>query len=69
MLLLIEVAVLLMVVVFLRRRRTKSRSRSDRRLTFTTVLALGVLIAPTPAAPGILSVLLDLAVGVTRARR
>ncbi|MFB7327321.1 MULTISPECIES: hypothetical protein [unclassified Streptomyces] len=64
----INVAVLLAVIVFFRlRRRTEARSRFDEKLTVVIVLALGVLIAPTPAGQGILNILGQLAGGVTQA--
>ncbi|MFH7341170.1 hypothetical protein [Streptomyces sp. KHY 26] len=66
----INVAVLLAVIVFFRlRRRTEARSRFDEKLTVVIVLALGVLIAPTPAGQGLLSVLGQMAGGVTQAGR
>lgn len=66
----INVAVLLAVIVVWRlRRRTEARSRFDEKLTVVIVLALGVLIAPTPAGQGILSILGQLASGVTQAGR
>ncbi|MER7998365.1 hypothetical protein ACWEJP_01320 [Streptomyces sp. NPDC004749] len=66
----INVAVLLAVIVLFRlRRRTEARSRFDEKLTVVIVLALGVLIAPTPAGEGILNVLGQLAGGVTQAGR
>ncbi|MFI2206756.1 hypothetical protein ACH47Z_39775 [Streptomyces sp. NPDC020192] len=66
----IDSGVLLAVIVFFRlRRRTEARSRFDERLTVVIVLALGVLIAPTPAGQGILNVLQQLASGVTQAGR
>ncbi|GGZ17610.1 hypothetical protein ACWDE9_30845 [Streptomyces olivaceoviridis] len=66
----INVAVLLAVIVFFRlRRRTEARSRNDEKLTVVIVLALGVLIAPTPAGQGILNFLEQLASGVTQASR
>ncbi|MEU0053309.1 hypothetical protein [Streptomyces sp. NPDC006309] len=66
----INVAVLLAVIVFFRlRRRTESRSRFDEKMTVVIVLALGVLIAPTPAGRGILNILGQLASGVTQAGR
>lgn len=69
-LLTINVAVLLAVIVFFRlRRRTEARSRFDEKLTVVIVLALGVLIAPTPAGQGILNILGQLASGVTQAGR
>ncbi|MGW7674565.1 hypothetical protein ACWGJX_47365 [Streptomyces sp. NPDC054775] len=66
----INVAVLLVVVVIWRlRRRTEARSRFDEKLTVVIVLALGVLIAPTPVGEGIVNVLGQLASGVTQAGR
>ncbi|WP_037862198.1 hypothetical protein [Streptomyces sp. NRRL S-340] len=66
----IDVTLLLAVIVVWRlRRRTEARSRFDERMTVVIVLALGVLIAPTPAGHGILSILGQLANGVTRASR
>jgi hypothetical protein len=66
----INMAVLLVVVVIWRlRRRTEARSRFDEKLTVVIVLALGVLIAPTPAGEGIVNVLEQLASGVTQAGR
>ncbi|MFF8990414.1 hypothetical protein ACF09H_10810 [Streptomyces sp. NPDC014983] len=66
----IDVAVLLAVIVFLRlRRRTEARSRFDEKLTVVVVLALGVLIAPTPAGQGLLNILGQVAGGVTQAGR
>lgn len=52
----INVAVLLAAIVVWRlKRRTEARSRSDEKLTAVIVLALGVLIAPTPAGQGIVN--------------
>jgi len=69
-LLTINVAVLLAAIVVWRlRRRTEARSRFDEKLTVVIVLALGVLIAPTPAGQGILNILGQLASGVTQAGR
>lgn len=69
-LLTINVAVLLAVVVIWRlRRRMEARSRFDEKLTVLIVLALGVLIAPTPAGQGILNILSQVAGGVTQASR
>ncbi|MDH6695638.1 hypothetical protein ACIQKE_12165 [Streptomyces griseoviridis] len=66
----INVAVLLAVIVVWRlRRRTEARSRVDERLTVVIVLALGVVIAPTPAGQGILHIIEELASGVTRGSR
>ncbi|MGW2426747.1 hypothetical protein ACWC0C_47765 [Streptomyces sp. NPDC001709] len=66
----INVAVLLAVIVVWRlRRRTEARSRFDEKLTVVIVLALGVLIAPTPAGQGILNIVGQLASGVTHAGR
>ncbi|MER5974217.1 hypothetical protein ABT112_31685 [Streptomyces sp. NPDC002055] len=64
----INVTLLLAIIVVLRlRRRTEARSRFDEKLTVITVLALGVLIAPTPVGEGILDVLGQLVRGVARA--
>jgi nucleoside permease NupC len=69
-LLTINVAVLLAVIVVLRlRRRTEARSRRDEKLTVVTVLALGVLLAPTPVGQGILNILGELVGGVAQASR
>ncbi|MEU3500813.1 hypothetical protein ABZ726_08605 [Streptomyces hundungensis] len=66
----INVALLLVVIVVWRlRRRTEARSRFDEKLTVVIVLALGVLIAPTPFGQGILNVLGQLANGITHANR
>ncbi|GAB3175301.1 hypothetical protein [Streptomyces incanus] len=66
----INVAVPLAVVVVRRLwRRTEARSRFDEKLTVVIVLALGILIAPTPAGQGILDILGRLASGVTQAGR
>ncbi|MET9648285.1 hypothetical protein ACFZB6_31630 [Streptomyces syringium] len=66
----INVAVLLAVIVFFRlRRRTEARSRLDEKMTVVIVLALGVLLAPTPVGQGILEILGQLASGVTQASR
>ncbi|MEV5944688.1 hypothetical protein [Streptomyces sp. NPDC051994] len=66
----INVAVLLAVIVFFRlRRRTQARSRNEERTTAVIILALGVLIAPTPAGQGIVNILGQLASGVTQASR
>ncbi|OEJ29118.1 hypothetical protein AR457_00265 [Streptomyces agglomeratus] len=66
----INVAVLLAVIVFFRlRRRTEARSRLDEKFTVVIVLALGVLIAPTPVGQGILDFLGQLASGITQSSR
>ncbi|MEV5283579.1 hypothetical protein [Streptomyces sp. NPDC051993] len=66
----INVAMLLAVIVFFRlRRRTQARSRNEERTTAVIILALGVLIAPTPAGHGIVNILGQLASGVTQASR
>ncbi|WP_327425711.1 hypothetical protein OG612_42435 (plasmid) [Streptomyces sp. NBC_01527] len=66
----INVAVLLAVIVFFRlRRRTEARSRLDEKFTVVIVLALGVLIAPTPVGRGILDFSGQLASGVTQSGR
>ncbi|MFZ4278289.1 hypothetical protein ACOZFM_36940, partial [Streptomyces arboris] len=62
--------VLLAVIVFFRlRRRTEARSRNDEKLTVVIVLALGVIIAPTPVGQGIGELLGQLAVGITDSSR
>ncbi|GAA2194249.1 hypothetical protein GCM10009787_19450 [Streptomyces bangladeshensis] len=68
----LNVAVLLAVVIVWRlrlRRRTEARSRFDERLTVVIVLALGVLIAPTPAGQGIMNIMGQFANGVTQDSR
>ncbi|MFB0619471.1 hypothetical protein [Streptomyces sp. AGS-58] len=66
----IDVAVLLAIIVFFRlRRRTQARSRNEERTTAVLILALGVLLAPTPVGQGILNVVGQLASGVTQASR
>ncbi|MGW1902727.1 hypothetical protein ACWCQB_36335 [Streptomyces hirsutus] len=66
----INVAVLLAAIVVWRlRRRTEARSRFDEKVTVVIVLALGVLLAPTPVGQGILDILGQLASGVTQAGR
>lgn len=66
----INVGVLLAVIVVLRlRRRTEARSRNDEKLTVILVLALGVLVAPTPLGEGIANFLGQLVNGVTQASR
>ncbi|MGW7056731.1 hypothetical protein [Streptomyces sp. NPDC054887] len=66
----INVAVLLAVIVFFRlRRRTEARSRLDEKFTVVIVLALGVLIAPTPVGQWILDFLGQLASGITQSSR
>ncbi|MGX1886567.1 hypothetical protein [Streptomyces sp. NPDC055287] len=66
----INVAVLLAVIVFFRlRRRTQARSRNEERTTAVLILALGVLLAPTPVGQGIQDILGQLASGVTQASR
>lgn len=70
MVLTINVAVLLAVIVIVRlRRRTEARSRLDEKLTVITVLALGVLIAPTDFGQTILDVVTQIAVGASQAVR
>ncbi|MEU3978227.1 hypothetical protein [Streptomyces bacillaris] len=66
----INLGVLLAVIVFFRlRRRTEARSRSDEKLTVIIVLALGVVIAPTPVGQGIFELLGQLASGITDSSR
>ncbi|MGW5801096.1 hypothetical protein [Streptomyces sp. B27] len=66
----INLGVLLAVIVFFRlRRRTEARSRNDEKLTVVIVLALGVVIAPTPVGQGIFEFLGQLASGITDSSR
>ncbi|MEV7646080.1 hypothetical protein AB0O32_39955 [Streptomyces rubiginosohelvolus] len=66
----INVGVLLAVIVLLRlHRRTEARSRNDEKLTVIIVLALGVVIAPTPVGEGILDFVGQLASGITDSTR
>ncbi|KAB2587746.1 MULTISPECIES: hypothetical protein [Streptomyces] len=66
----INLGVLLAVIVFFRlRRRTEARSRNDEKFTVVIVLALGVVIAPTPVGEGILEFLGQLASGITDSSR
>ncbi|WP_394427260.1 hypothetical protein [Streptomyces sp. SGAir0957] len=66
----INVALLLAIIVFFRlRRRTEARSRNDEKMTVILVLALGILIAPTPLGASITDFLGQLATGVTQASR
>ncbi|WP_394438680.1 hypothetical protein [Streptomyces sp. SGAir0957] len=66
----INVALLLAIIVFFRlRRRTEARSRNDEKMTVILVLALGILIAPTPLGESIADFLGQLATGVTQASR
>lgn len=66
----INVAVLLAVVIVVRlRRRTEARSRFDEKLTVVVVLAMGVLIAPTPVGQGILNFIGQLVSGVSQSGR
>ncbi|WP_329163097.1 hypothetical protein OHA63_37820 [Streptomyces anulatus] len=51
------------------RRRTEARSRNDEKLTVIIVLALGVIIAPTPVGEGIPDFLGQLATGITDSTR
>ncbi|MFF3632357.1 hypothetical protein [Streptomyces sp. NPDC002164] len=60
---------LAVIIVFRQRRRTEARSRLDEKFTVIIVLALGVLIAPTPVGQGIISFLGQLASGVTQSAR
>lgn len=48
---------------------TRARSRNDEKLTVIVVLALGVVIAPTPVGEGILNFLGQLATGITDSTR
>ncbi|MFF9853434.1 hypothetical protein [Streptomyces litmocidini] len=64
----INVGVLLAVIVVMRlRRRTQARSRAEERNTAFFVLALGIVIAPTPLGEGILNVIKQLVSGVSQA--
>ncbi|AIA07969.1 hypothetical protein DC74_7549 [Streptomyces noursei] len=66
-LLTINIVVLLAVIVFLRlRRRTEARSRFDEKVTVVIVLALGVLLAPTPVGQGIVQFLSQLVHGISQ---
>ncbi|KUH39006.1 MULTISPECIES: hypothetical protein [Streptomyces] len=66
----INVSVLLAVIVFFRlRRRTQARSRNEERTTAVIILALGVLLAPTPVGQGIVNILGQFASSVTQAGR
>jgi hypothetical protein len=64
----INVGVLLAVIVVMRlRRRTQARSRAEERNTAFFVLALGIVIAPTPLGRSIFDVIEQLANGVSQA--
>ncbi|MFD4320808.1 hypothetical protein [Streptomyces sp. NPDC058548] len=64
----INVAVLLAVIVVMRlRRRTQARSRLEERNTAFLVLALGILIAPTPVGQGIFNGIGQLVRGMSQA--
>ncbi|MEU7295137.1 hypothetical protein AB0A76_18260 [Streptomyces exfoliatus] len=64
----INVGVLLAVVVVMRlRRRTQARSRVEERNTAFFVLALGIVIAPTPLGQGIFNLIHQLVTGVSQA--
>ncbi|MFJ2185851.1 hypothetical protein ACIOJG_35115 [Streptomyces anulatus] len=66
----IKGGVLLAVVARLRLcRRTEAPSRNDEKLTVITVLALGVVIAPTPVGERILNFLGQPATGITDSTR
>jgi hypothetical protein len=63
----INVGVLLAVIVVMRlRRRTQARSRAEERNTAFFVLALGIVIAPTPLGQSIFDVIEQLANGVSQ---
>lgn len=63
----INVGVLLTVIVVIRlRRRTQARSRVEERNTALFVLALGIVIAPTPLGQGIFNVIKQLVSGVSQ---
>ncbi|WP_228924633.1 hypothetical protein [Streptomyces sp. DH7] len=51
------------------RRRTEARNHNDEKLTVVIMLALGVIIAPTPVGEGILDFLGQLASGITDSTR
>ncbi|MEU0098685.1 hypothetical protein [Streptomyces sp. NPDC006267] len=64
----INVGVLLAVIVVMRlRRRTQARSRVEERNTALFVLALGIVIAPTPLGQGIFDLIQQLVSGVSQA--
>ncbi|MEU3904070.1 hypothetical protein AB0F20_09650 [Streptomyces goshikiensis] len=64
----INVGVLLAVIVVMRlRRRTQARSRVEERNTAFIVLALGIVIAPTPLGEGIFNALKQLVSGISQA--
>ncbi|WP_274036486.1 hypothetical protein [Streptomyces sp. MMBL 11-1] len=64
----INVGVLLAVIVVMRlRRRTQARSRVEERNTAFFVLALGIVIAPTPLGQGIFDVIQQLVSGISQA--
>ncbi|MFF3261936.1 hypothetical protein [Streptomyces sp. NPDC002932] len=66
----INLGVLLAVIVVFRlRRRTQARSRTDEKFTVVIVLALGVVIAPTPVGEGILDFLGQLVSGISDSGR
>ncbi|MFC8290548.1 hypothetical protein ACFUJ0_06565 [Streptomyces sp. NPDC057242] len=64
----INVGVLLAIIVVMRlRRRTQARSRVEERNTAFIVLALGIVIAPTPLGQGIFNAIKQLVSGVSQA--
>ncbi|MDV5145749.1 hypothetical protein ACWFR1_04150 [Streptomyces sp. NPDC055103] len=64
----VNVAVLLAIIVVMRlRRRTQARSRLEERNTAFLVLALGILIAPTPVGQGIFNGIGQLVRGISQA--
>lgn len=64
----INVAVLLAFIIFFRlRRRTEARSRFDEKMTVVIVTVFGVLIAPTSFGEGVLDVVGQVALSITRA--
>ncbi|MER8046573.1 hypothetical protein [Streptomyces sp. NPDC094032] len=64
----INVAVLLAVIVVMRlRRRTQARSRLEERNTAFLILALGILIAPTPVGQSIFNGIGRLVQGISQA--
>ena len=64
----INVAVLLAFIIFFRlRRRAEARSRFDEKMTVVIVTVFGVLIAPTSFGEGVLDVVGQVALSITRA--
>ncbi|MFE0779147.1 hypothetical protein [Streptomyces sp. NPDC058861] len=64
----INVGVLPAIIVVMRlRRRTQTRSRVKERNTAFFILALGIVIAPTPLGQGIFNAIKQLVSGVSQA--